>query len=1217
MGHRHWGARIQYGDCLFFTISPNEQHSALVLKLSRYRRNDPCLAHADAAWKKLCSMDFPALAAKRRRTSGTTGVDADHDLPSLAPEEEVQIDLPEYDIRRVMTAEDPLAVVEAHRINICFRLAWLLGVRMCPSCPRCNDCEWGCQDLNGSNMRPFGGILGGALAFEGGTEYQAKATPHFHGQVHVVCVYQFSTLKKIAAKIEEGLLLTHDMKSFQDWYHVERPLNDEAHESYAGRAEQEFYARLKAPEHNPLCATSAFLQEDADAGSAGSISAGTYEHPATMKALETEGQRFLQQYYLDAQFVFSRVQHHVHKTCKDGKHEPLNACAKKQRGKKTTRISEICKHDFPRKATPGETVLICQGLAKKFNLKVSGRRNAYGIFLGRRTGAWQCGTTPGLAVHFRSNSHTMPNYRVPPTARSHEASCPSKSCARRCCGLFGQRTVKTVAKLAQRVQREATGYYCGYTFKPQPVSRKAIKTASSSLNYLTAGLEDKNEGQRMHRISNRLLIDMQHRCMTRPATEEWNLAAFQCEHDVTNAEFIRTFRSVDFVGGQLVARLEAEMKRVAEQPVSKAVNAPRQGKRRPGEELVLRHFPDLYGYRGNLPEAAAVYYLNPWEFVMLWDVMRLPTPCLTEDKRRQGPPALTIWEVRPDIENGVLGEYVLNPVAVQYYARFEDVLFYPDTPGRLNLRHTWYMQRRKRPMTPAPTGTPMPDGHMDAEKKSKLFSVYLRPWTLCSSWATAGRVPHITDLNLLVKPRRRCVVKTTVEEATETRSYEQAWRKYIRGQVVSRHALQIIVQFMSACCGKSSRDADVEEESARQSRICPPNEVQLERLHKIVDDLGEGISKDRGKKHKAEEEEASDEDDHKHRSAQMQDALHTTAGLWPRDKTPWPIEDVAPANRGNTRLRCKFIRGRVAQSQKRKRQRDDPNVTQARAYIRLEKTSIEAWWKKVGASDKPPTPEQQKFLKSVIARCFREQKELGRWNRPAKQGKTKSLSESLRLVLLGIPGAGKSHCIHLLRDLFQSCMNWSDGVQFQFLATQNTMAELIGGRTINTWGVIPPNKAAAGRKAQASQDVDWDQLFENALNLRWLVIDECSTLSPSLLSILESFLREKACVRHPYAFRVWRRGGAGKDPRPFGGINVIFAGDLWQLPPVQETAIFANPVRKATGELHDAGEQRIFSMFWDSKDDLHFASRSSLSHIAFLYKRASIGMFVVVEGWHA
>ena len=41
MGHTQSGARVVYGDCVFITVSPNEQHSALVLRLSRFRANDP------------------------------------------------------------------------------------------------------------------------------------------------------------------------------------------------------------------------------------------------------------------------------------------------------------------------------------------------------------------------------------------------------------------------------------------------------------------------------------------------------------------------------------------------------------------------------------------------------------------------------------------------------------------------------------------------------------------------------------------------------------------------------------------------------------------------------------------------------------------------------------------------------------------------------------------------------------------------------------------------------------------------------------------------------------------------------------------------------------------------------------------------------------------------------------------------------------------------
>ena len=112
-------------------------------------------------------------------------------------------------------------------------------------------------------------------------------------------------------------------------------------------------------------------------------------------------------------------------------------------------------------------------------------------------------------------------------------------------------------------------------------------------------------------------------------------------------------------------------------------------------------------------------------------------------------------------------------------------------------------------------------------------------------------------------------------------------------------------------------------------------------------------------------------------------------------------------------------------------------------------------------------------------------------------------------------------------------------ILFQFLATQNTMAELIGGGTVHTRGCIPTNKAAASAKATA-KDADWDKLFENALNMRWLIIDECSTISFSLTATLESFLR-KAAVRHPYVLRDCVKR---KNPRLFGRINVVLAGDL-------------------------------------------------------------------------
>ena len=85
---------------------------------------------------------------------------------------DIEVELPEYDLRRAATAQDPHAVIEAYKVEIKFRLMILLGVRMCPNCPRCNFRGKGCQDKFGSNMRPGGGVFGGVVAVGGGTEHQ-------------------------------------------------------------------------------------------------------------------------------------------------------------------------------------------------------------------------------------------------------------------------------------------------------------------------------------------------------------------------------------------------------------------------------------------------------------------------------------------------------------------------------------------------------------------------------------------------------------------------------------------------------------------------------------------------------------------------------------------------------------------------------------------------------------------------------------------------------------------------------------------------------------------------------------------------------------------------------------------------------------------------------------------------------------------------------------
>ena len=104
------------------------------------------------------------------------------------------------------------------------------------------------------------------------------------------------------------------------------------------------------------------------------------------------------------------------------------------------------------------------------------------------------------------------------------------------------------------------------------------------------------------------------------------------------------------------------------------------------------------------------------------------------------------------------------------------------------------------------------------------------------------------------------------------------------------------------------------------------------------------------------------------------------------------------------------------------------------------------------------------FLHRVVERCRKEHESL---NDSCCQEYDE---EPFRDCLLGIPGAGKSSCIKLLRRFFEEFLHWEDGIQFQFLATQNTMAALIGGKTIHAWATIPVNSTDAWNKATAKSE---------------------------------------------------------------------------------------------------------------------------------------------------
>ena len=94
---------------------------------------------------------------------------------------------------------------------------------------------------------------------------------------------------------------------------------------------------------------------------------GLTQDATSFACLEADGAKFRRIYLADAQRIFSRIQHHMHKKTKKG-YFPLKSCMSK--GKNGC---QICKAGFPKvQQRIKKSVLVCRGMAKRLGLPISG-----------------------------------------------------------------------------------------------------------------------------------------------------------------------------------------------------------------------------------------------------------------------------------------------------------------------------------------------------------------------------------------------------------------------------------------------------------------------------------------------------------------------------------------------------------------------------------------------------------------------------------------------------------------------------------------------------------------------------------------------------------------------------------------------------------------------------------------------------------------------------
>ena len=137
------------------------------------------------------------------------------------------------------------------------------------------------------------------------------------------------------------------------------------------------------------------------------------------------------------------------------------------------------------------------------------------------------------------------------------------------------------------------------------------------------------------------------------------------------------------------------------------------------------------------------------------------------------------------------------------------------------------------------------------------------------------------------------------------------------------------------------------------------------------------------------------------------------------------------------------------------------------------------------------------------------------------------------IFMTGSAGTGKSFVINMIKQLCDTV-----NLNCQITALTGCAALLLncGAKTIHSWSGItldrsiktPEKYESIYKNLQKKKDKR-----ENWKSIDVLIVDEVSMMSKNLFTVLD-FVAKK--------FR--------KSDKPFGGIQVVFSGDFYQLPPV-------------------------------------------------------------------
>ena len=155
------------------------------------------------------------------------------------------------------------------------------------------------------------------------------------------------------------------------------------------------------------------------------------------------------------------------------------------------------------------------------------------------------------------------------------------------------------------------------------------------------------------------------------------------------------------------------------------------------------------------------------------------------------------------------------------------------------------------------------------------------------------------------------------------------------------------------------------------------------------------------------------------------------------------------------------------------------------------------------------------------------------------------------------------------KDLKLLLLHWWREKKKRYLTASN-----VGGATVHSWGQIA-SKDKRGVRIRPQENIDPETGSTMSMKcgaLRFLLVDEIEAVGADIIGQLEHNVRFNISIHNPFKY------DSDKMQRPFGGVNTIFLGDLWQLRPTGQVAIMSNPY--AQKALETAKAQEAMQIFW-------------------------------------